>query len=256
MKSFLAINGFVLANTEAYEAKENDIISLVFEQDFNYEVHFEDDNGLSVKRQSEENLIDVGVTKRPKQEIDNWVSIEHNKCLVFTSKNVLASEKIASYDMDGTLIKTMSGNVFPKTIDDWQLNMNEIPSRLKKLHDNGFKIVVFTNQAGVESKKLTVDDVKKKIKMIQQRIDVPMQFFVATGTTNYRKPHIGMWNLLEERFNDGIKVDRSASFHCSCAAGRPENKILKKKKDYSDADRLFALNLDLNFFTPEKHFLN
>lgn len=244
----------MLDKTEAYEAKDYDIISFVHDQDYNYEIHFEDDNGLSVKRRSEENLIDVGVTKRPKQEVDNWVSVENNKCLVFTSKNVLASEKIASYDMDGTLIRTMSGNVFPKTIDDWQLNLNEIPAKLKKLHDNGFKIVVFTNQAGVESKKTTVDDVKKKIKMIQQRIEVPMQFFVATGSTNYRKPRIGMWQLLEERFNDGIKVDRSSSFYCGDAAGRPENKILKKKKDHSCADRLFALNLELNFYTPEEHF--
>lgn len=244
-----------MSNLEAYEAKDRDIISLVIGQDYNYEVHFEDENGLTVKRRSEECLIDVGVSKRPKQEVDNWVSIENNKCMVFTSKNILASEKIASYDMDGTLIKTMSGNVFPKTIDDWQLNMNEVPTKLKKLHDNGFKIVVFTNQAGVESKKITIDDVKKKIKMIQQRIEVPMQFFIATGSTIYRKPRTGMWKLLEERFNDGIKIDRNASFYVGDAAGRPENKIMKKKKDHSCADRLFALNLELSFFTPEEHFL-
>ena len=167
--------------------KDFDIISLVFEQDYNYEVHFEDESGTSVgKRRSQENLLD-GLPKRSKQESDNWVSIEFNKCMVYTSKNVLSSEKIASYDMDGTLIKTMSGNVFPKTIDDWQLNMNEVPGKLKKLHDNGFKIVVFTNQAGIENKRITVDEVKKKIKMIQQRIEVPMQFFVATGSTIYRK---------------------------------------------------------------------
>lgn len=243
-----------MSNTEAYEAKDRDIVSLVMGQDFNYEIRFEDENGMSAKRRSEENLIDVGVSKRPKQEVDNWVSIEYNKCMVFTSKNVLASEKIASYDMDGTLIKTVSGNVFPKSIDDWQLNMNEVPAKLKKLHDNGFKIVVFTNQAGIENKRITVDEVKKKIKLIQQRIEVPMQFFVATGSTIYRKPRTGMWKLLEESFNDGIKIDRSASFYCGDAAGRAENKILKKKKDHSCADRLFALNLQLNFFTPEEHF--
>lgn len=243
-----------MSKEEAYEAKDRDIISMVYEQDFNYEIRFEDEYGLNVKRPSEENLIDIDRPKRPKQETDNWTSIENNKCMVFTSRNVLASEKIASYDMDGTLIKTMSGNVFPKTIDDWQLNLSEVPDKLKKLNDNGFKIVVFTNQAGVESKKVTIDDVKKKIKLIQQRIDVPMQFFVATGSTNYRKPRIGMWTLLEDRFNDDVKIDRSASFYCGDAAGRPENKILKKKKDHSCADRLFALNLGLNFFTPEEHF--
>lgn len=238
-----------------YEAKDFDVISLVFNEIYNYEVHFEEENGLNVKRPSQEKLIeDVRTVKRPKQEVDHWMSIDHQKCLVFTSSGVLASEKIAAYDMDNTLIKTVSGNVFPKSIDDWQLNINDIPKKLKKLFENGFKIVVFTNQAGIENKKMTADNVRKKIAMIQQRIEVPMQFFIATGSTIYRKPRTAMWKLLEERFNDGIKIDISASFYCGDAAGRPENKVLKKKRDHSSADRLFAMNLNLNFFTPEEHF--
>lgn len=39
------------------------------------------------------------------------------------------------------------------------------------------------------------------------------------------------------------------------AAGRGENKILKRKKDHSMADRLFASNVGLDFYTPEEHFL-
>lgn len=38
------------------------------------------------------------------------------------------------------------------------------------------------------------------------------------------------------------------------AAGRPENKMLKTKKDHSTADRLFAINIGIKFFTPEEHF--
>lgn len=244
-----------MSSTEAYEVKDKDVISLVFNEDYNYEVRFEDENEALNKRRTEEFLMeDEGMIKRPKQEIDNWTSIENNKCLVFTSMNVLASEKIAAYDMDNTLIKTVSGNVFPKSLDDWQLNLAEIPAKLKKLHENGFKIVVFTNQAGIENKKITVDEVKKKISMIQKRIELPMQFFIACGSSIYRKPRTGMWSLLEERFNDGMKIDKSTSFYCGDAAGRPENKILKKKKDHSSADRLFAMNLNLNFFTPEEHF--
>jgi len=39
------------------------------------------------------------------------------------------------------------------------------------------------------------------------------------------------------------------------AAGRPDKWRAKAKKDHSCADRLFAINLSLRFFTPEEYFL-
>jgi bifunctional polynucleotide phosphatase/kinase len=56
--------------------------------------------------------------------------------------------------------------------------------------------------------------------------------------------------------NNGIKIDMSASFFVGDAAGRIANWSPGKKKDFSSADRLLALNLKLQFFTPEEHFLN
>lgn len=45
------------------------------------------------------------------------------------------------------------------------------------------------------------------------------------------------------------------SFYCGDAAGRRVNWMDKKKKDFSCSDRLFAMNLELTFFTPEEYFL-
>lgn len=242
---------------EAYEAVEGDVISLVYNSDFQYEVTFEGppESGFKPKRPSEEELVKDS-KKRQKSDADKWDSVDHGKCFVFTSQGVGGSSKIASYDMDNTLIKTVSGNVFPKNVDDWQLNYGTIPTKLKSLHANGFKIVVFTNQRGIETGKVTMDDLKKKICLIYQRLEVPCQFFVATGSTEYRKPRTGMWKTLEQKFNDGIAIDINQSFYVGDAAGRPENKIMKRKKDHSSADRFYAMNLGLSFYTPEEHFLN
>lgn len=252
----LALNGFVMKQEEAYEALEGDVISLVFNSDFQYQVTFEDPSSSSrPKRPSEEELANTSI-KRIKDEPDKWDSVDNGRCLVFTSQGVEGRNKIAAYDMDNTLIKTVSGNVFPKNIDDWQLNYQSIPKKLKALHENGFKIVVFTNQGGIEKGNQTTQNIKKKIMTIHQRLEVPVQFFIATGYTKFRKPRIGMWEALEHEHNDGVSVDRNESFFIGDAAGRPEVKITKRKKDHSCADRLFALNLGLSFHTPEEHFLN
>lgn len=77
--------------------------------------------------------------------------------------------------MDGTLIKTRSGLVFPKDYDDWQLMYPDVPAKLKELHNNGYKIVIFTNQASIGSGKLNVKCFKVKLRNIVQRIGVPIQ---------------------------------------------------------------------------------
>lgn len=125
-----------------------------------------------------------------------WEDMDSKLLYVFTGKDVVASEKIAAYDLDGTLIKTKSGNVFPKTIDDWQIAYPEVPGKLKSLHKNGFKIVLFTNQAGIAKGKLKIEDFKQKIGSIQAKLNIPFQVFVSTGKGKYRKPLTGMWDAL------------------------------------------------------------
>lgn len=52
--------------------------------------------------------------------------------------------------LDGTLISTKSGNVFPKDVSDWKLWSAKVSPKLQQLHADGYKIVIFTNQRGIE----------------------------------------------------------------------------------------------------------
>jgi len=82
---------------------------------------------------------------------------------------------VAAYDMDGTLIKPKSGLVFPKDCNDWQLLYPDVPGKLKQLYMSGYKIVIFTNQAGLSTGKIKVKDFKCKIEKVVQKIGVPIQ---------------------------------------------------------------------------------
>lgn len=77
--------------------------------------------------------------------------------------------------MDGTLIKTKSGAVFPKDCSDWQLLFPTVPDTLKQLHTNGYKVIIFTNQAGIGLGRVKIDSFKEKIEKIVKKIGIPMQ---------------------------------------------------------------------------------
>ncbi|KAG5331513.1 PNKP kinase, partial [Acromyrmex charruanus] len=184
-----------------------------------------------------------------------WDSVDNGKLLIYTASSVQNRPKVAAYDMDGTLIRTKSGLVFPKDCNDWQLLYHDVPGKLKQLHMTRYKIVIFTNQAGLSTGKFKISDFKGKIEKIVQKIGVPIQVFIAVGKSIYRKPTIGMWEFLEKEKNGGITINKAKSFYVGDAAGRPKNWAPGKKKDHSSVDRLMALNVDVKFETPEEHFL-
>jgi bifunctional polynucleotide phosphatase/kinase len=75
--------------------------------------------------------------------------------------------KIAAFDMDWTIIKTQSGATFPKDKNDWDFLYDDLTKdKLLKLSSEGFEIVVFSNQAGVESGRTKVSDLEFKFSQI------------------------------------------------------------------------------------------
>lgn len=96
--------------------------------------------------------------------------------------------------MDGTLIVTQSGKVFPTDYKDWKINCPEVTKSLRQLSNDDYKIVIFTNQGGIGSKKVNEDLFKQKVENIIEVIKTPVQVFVATQNDIYRKPAPGMWN--------------------------------------------------------------
>ncbi|KAG1709767.1 1-phosphatidylinositol 4,5-bisphosphate phosphodiesterase gamma-1 [Nymphon striatum] len=180
---------------------------------------------------------------------------KHNEFLIYTSKGVKSSSKIAAFDIDGTIITTKSGKVFAVDFDDWKIYISDIPQKLKELYRNDYKIVFISNQMSIGKGHKCPEKFKSKVEAIVKKCNVPVQALIGTHGGFYRKPAPGLWRHLEEKANHDISVDYNSSFYVGDAAGRPVKFLPGRKKDFACSDRLFALNLGLKFHTPEEYFL-
>ncbi len=160
--------------------------------------------------------------------------------------------KMAGFDLDYTIIKTKSGNVFPKDKNDWELLNDQIKPKLLELSkDPDFIIVIFSNQKGVGTGKksnISVKDFQDKIHNIRKLLGFNFIFIASLEDDIYRKPRIGMYEYLKSENGLKINIGKSGSFYVGDMAGR--------KNDKYDTDLKFALNLNVNFMTPEQYFLN
>ncbi|KAE9617040.1 putative phosphoric monoester hydrolase [Lupinus albus] len=170
------------------------------------------------------------------------------------------SSKIAAFDFDGCLAKT---DVKRVGADAWSLMYPSIPDKLQSLYNDGFKLVIFTNESNIErwknKRQAAVDSKVGRLNNFMELVKVPIQVFIACGVGNsgkgkaaikeddpFRKPKPGMWQLMEKHFNSSISIDMDQSFYVGDAAGR--------EKDHSDADIKFAEAIGLKFYVPEKYF--
>lgn len=130
---------------------------------------------------------------------DIWEEIDNGDLYIFTSKGVKSSTKIAAFDMDGTLIKTKSGKVHPVDTNDWQIAFPTVPQKLAEQINNGYKVIILSNQAPIGNGRVKIADFKKKIENLVRELNIPVQVYIATGRGFYRKPMIGMWKTLTEQ---------------------------------------------------------
>jgi bifunctional polynucleotide phosphatase/kinase len=163
------------------------------------------------------------------------------------SNNNQQKVKIAGFDFDNTLVKTLSGKKFPINEDDWKYIYPNILDKLNTLKDN-YCLVIFSNQYGVGLGKTD------RFTKIINSTKLGWHLYAALNKDGYRKPNTMMWKFMENNFD----IDKDNSFYVGDAAGRikgwSNNK--KAKKDFLCSDRKFASNIGIKIFTLEEYFLN
>ena len=152
--------------------------------------------------------------------------------------------KILFADLDGTLIKTKSGETFPKGI--WYMEFRfDVLDAIKKM--NPKYILIVSNQDEIESGFVDAYDFQSKVEYIRRAIreycecECHNEYCETNYTQNYyRKPNIGMLNHLTEKYvGDDFDYIKSVSLMIGDASG--------KEGQFSDTDKKTAENFGIDY---------
>jgi bifunctional polynucleotide phosphatase/kinase len=165
-----------------------------------------------------------------------WIGY-HNKDQVILNDK----QPIASFDLDWTLIKPTKG-IHSKTSDDWIFYSDNVISKLKQYYNEGYTIIIYSNQSRIGKGKLDSNIWINKIEKISKLINIPFIILASIKKDNTRKPKTKLWNQY-------IHCDKSTSFFIGDAGGLPKRTIngITIKKDFADTDYKFALNIGIQF---------
>lgn len=174
--------------------------------------------------------------------------------------NILDDKTVLFIDLDGTLIKTASGNTFPKDCTDFIIR-KEVLDKIAERLPNLFWIGVVTNQGGIPQF-ISKRDFEAKFESIIQFVGsylgsrIPKLCIEAKvlvmglycdsieKSNKCRKPNTGMLEILIKNFGEHSK---SSMIMIGDASGKPE--------DFSDSDKKCAENFGIDYLDIED-FLN
>ena len=157
------------------------------------------------------------------------------------------TKEVLFIDLDGTLIKTISGKTFPEDITDFRIQLPVLDKIIEKL-PNLKRFFIVTNQGGLKS-----DDAKWNFKAKLYAIADICESYLGNNLNNFygsdnmycssmdktdpcRKPNTGMLKSLFKQWYVGSKEE---CIMIGDASGKPG--------DFSDSDKKCAENFGIDY---------
>ena len=156
----------------------------------------------------------------------------------------LKNKNILFCDLDGTLIETISGEIFPKGIWDMKIRFDALDA-IKKL--NPKYVLIVSNQGGIENGFVDAQKFETKLFYIVKSIGeyCGCECYAMYCDTNnksdpYRKPNTKMLEtLLEDYVGDDVEYIKQKSLMIGDASG--------KEGQFSDSDKKTAENFGIDY---------
>ena len=151
-------------------------------------------------------------------------------------------KKVLFIDLDDTLIKTVSGETFPKDVTDFQIR-KEVVDKIRSMQGLQ-RVAIVSNQGGIPEFG-TEEDFKAKMKAIEFfvfvycGVAVSSHYCIGMDKTNpRRKPNTGMLEEVVETLPRALRKKE-----CMLMVGDATD----KEKNFSDSDKMAAENFDIDY---------
>jgi len=185
---------------------------------------------------------------------DNWKNL--GTILTFQNKNFQFKSSIIITELDQCLVKPLSQAKLYNTMNPYELEIYE-EEFIKKLQvaSTDHSIVILSNQ--INTNKLNIDMIKKKVEMIADVLDIPLIGFFALRPNCFMKPHTGMWKLVNAYYKKYGSACIQKAVVISNQGGMIWEKETKKGTirtvAFRDTDRAFATNAGIPFKSIDEY---
>ena len=152
---------------------------------------------------------------------------------IYNINNAQLKTKLAAFDYDRTLVCPKDGKTMPSDVEDWMWMYPNIPEHLKRYNEEGYSVVIFTNQS--KPWKVT------QIQTVAKSLEIPIFIVVASDKCDY-KPNPVLYDVLV----GNSQVDKELSFFVGDALGG--------KGDWANSDKVFAQNIGFKCQSPQEMF--
>lgn len=151
-------------------------------------------------------------------------------------------KQVLFIDLDDTIIKTVSGRMFPADVTDFKIR-KEVLDRIVDAFPNLYYVEIVSNQGGIP-KFVDECDFRAKIKAVEgfmqvylrnhttRNIFVNSTYCPSTREEEFRKPNIGMLSSYSSWNKDKLVMIGDAS---------------GKEGDFSDSDKMCARNFGIDY---------
>lgn len=133
--------------------------------------------------------------------------------------------------------------------------IKNVKEKLKDITEKGASIMIYESFCSN-----SLDKIKELFELFLADIEIPIVAFFSITRNKYAKPFTNMWKLIELFY---LKENKHITKETSIVVGHNAGRMKLNPKtlqptplDYSCADRAFAINVGITFFTPERFFLN